>query len=116
MTEPRPDAGRGPPLARSTLDRAAQLRTDAVWLAEAWQRARVLVVADGQALVAGDRLVLVAAGPGARRASGFPRRRPAGTPYFAVVAPLPATGPTTWPGRTASARSATSCPTSRPGC
>jgi NAD+ diphosphatase len=32
------------PLASSPFDRAAHLRTDAGWLADAWQRARVLVV------------------------------------------------------------------------
>ena len=80
-----------PPLARSTLDRAAQLRTDPVWLDEAWARGRVLVVSEGKALVAGDRLVLVgpeAAPEGQRLFLGVD---PEGTPHFAVVAPLPAT-------------------------
>jgi NAD+ diphosphatase len=43
-----------PPLARSTLDRAAHRRTDEAWLAEAWKRARVLLVDEvrgGRALV-----------------------------------------------------------------
>ena len=78
-----------PPLARSTLDRAAQLRTDEVWLAEAWQRARILVVDRGKAMVAGDRLVLLPpdqAPPGDRIFLGVDS---AGTPYFAVTAPLP---------------------------
>jgi NAD+ diphosphatase len=71
------------------LDRAAQLRTDTVWLAEAWQRARVLVIHNGKALIAGDRLVLVApdqAPPGDRLFLGVDS---SGTPYFAVIAPLP---------------------------
>lgn len=36
--------GRGPLLARATLDRAPHRRTDEAWLAEAWPRARVVVV------------------------------------------------------------------------
>ena len=81
-----------PPLARSTLDRAGQLRTDPVWLDEAWGRGR-----------------RCSSSPTARRwspATGWcwsaPTRRPTGerlflgvdpdgTPYFAVVAPLPPT-------------------------
>jgi NAD+ diphosphatase len=80
-----------PPLSRSTLDRAAALRTDRIWLDEAWPRSRVLVVHDGQALIAGDRLVLVSpaeAPPGEHLFLGVDR---AGTPYFAVDAPLPPT-------------------------
>jgi NAD+ diphosphatase len=77
-----------PPLARSTLDRAARFRTDAAWLAEAWPRSRVLVVDDGRALVAGDRLVLLApeqAPDGDRLFLGVDG---AGTPYFAVAGAL----------------------------
>lgn len=80
-----------PALSRSTLDRAAQLRGDDVWLAEAWQRSQVLVVKNGKALVAGDRLLLV---PPAQAPEGerlFLGVDSAGTPYFAVVADLPAT-------------------------
>ena len=87
--DPRHRRRFGPPLSRSTLDRAASLRTDTVWLAEAWQRARVLVISDGKALVAGDRLVLVSpeqAPPGDRLFLGVDA---AGAPYFAVIAPLP---------------------------
>jgi NAD+ diphosphatase len=79
----------GPPLARSTLDRASQLRTDPVWLAEAWTRAKVLVISDGKALVAGDRLVLVTADEAPEGERLFMGVDPAGVPYFAVVAPLP---------------------------
>lgn len=80
-----------PPLSRSTLDRAAALRSDPVWIEEAWPRSRVLVIHDGLALIAGDRLVLVSpseAPPGDRLFLGVDR---AGIPYFAVDAPLPAT-------------------------
>jgi NAD+ diphosphatase len=82
---------RTPPLARSTLDRAAQLRTDPVWLAEAWQRSRVLVVDEGKALVAGDHLVMVTpttAPDGERLFLGVDS---SGTPYFAIAATLPRT-------------------------
>jgi NAD+ diphosphatase len=71
------------------LDRAAQLRSDPVWLAEAWIRSMVLVIDDGRALVAGDHLVLVRsdqAPDGERLFLGVDRE---GTPYFAVVAALP---------------------------
>jgi NAD+ diphosphatase len=79
----------GPPLARSTLDRAGQLRSDPVWLAEAWSRAKVLVIDDGRALVAGDRLVFTAPdeAPGGERL--FMGVDPAGVPYFAVVGTIP---------------------------
>jgi NAD+ diphosphatase len=88
-----PEVRRGftPPLARSTLDRAASLRTDEVWLAEAWQRSRVLVISDGRAMVAGDHLVLVPpdqAPDGQRLFLGVDQ---AGVPYFAVEAELPPT-------------------------
>jgi NAD+ diphosphatase len=52
--------GAQPSLARSTLDRAAHRRGDAQWLAEAWPKARVLVIGtDGRALVHEGALVLV---------------------------------------------------------
>ncbi|PGH42648.1 NAD+ diphosphatase [Micromonospora sediminicola] len=88
-----------PPLARSTLDRAAHLRTDPTWLAEAWERARVLVLDsadDGRALVRGaaapPELVLV--GPGElpevpRSVPMFLGVEPDGVPVFAVDGPLP---------------------------
>ncbi|MEU0960553.1 NAD(+) diphosphatase [Micromonospora aurantiaca] len=89
-----------PPLARSTLDRAAHRRTDPAWLTEAWERARVLVLdstAEGRALVRGastpPELVLV--GPGElpevpRSVPMFLGVEPDGVPVFAVDGPLPA--------------------------
>lgn len=77
-----------PPLGRSTLDRAAQLRTDPVWLDEAWTRSRVLVVDGGKALVAGDRLILLTADEAPDGPRLFLGVDPDGTPHFAVVAPL----------------------------
>jgi NAD+ diphosphatase len=87
-----------PPLARSTLDRAAHRRTDEGWLAEAWKRARVLLVDDvrgGQALVreaGGVELVFV-------DPESAPETEPSerfflgidtdGVPVFAVPSPLP---------------------------
>jgi NAD+ diphosphatase len=82
-----------PPLARSTLDRAAALRTDPVWLDEAWTRSRILVVDDGKALVAGDRLVLLTPDEAPEGQRIFLGVDPDGTPYFAVLAPLPPTKP-----------------------
>jgi NAD+ diphosphatase len=88
-----------PPLARSTLDRAAHRRTDPGWLAEAWEQARVLVLDsadEGRALVRGaaapPELVLV--GPGElpevpRSVPMFLGVEPDGVPVFAVDAPLP---------------------------
>ncbi|MFC0096503.1 NAD(+) diphosphatase [Micromonospora marina] len=89
-----------PPLARSTLDRAAHRRTDPGWLTEAWERARVLVLdsaAEGRALVRGaatpPELVLI--GPGElaevpRSVPMFLGVEPDGVPVFAVDGPLPA--------------------------
>ncbi|MEV4757756.1 NAD(+) diphosphatase [Micromonospora sp. NPDC049559] len=89
----------GPALARSTLDRAAYRRTDPRWLAEAWARARVLVVeaaTGGRALVTGpeERPELLLLAPDA-----VPPHEPEvrlflgveadGTPVFALDAPLP---------------------------
>lgn len=88
-----------PPLARSTLDRAAHRRTDPDWLAEAWERARVLVLDsadDGRALVRGSKAPpeLVLVGPGElpevpRSVPMFLGVEPDGVPVFAVDAPLP---------------------------
>ena len=92
-------AAAGPPLARSTLDRAADRRRDPEWLTDAWRRSRLLVVeapAGGRALVTGadDRPSLVLLDP----ASAPEHEPPArlflgvdvdGTPLFAVDAALP---------------------------
>ena len=97
------------PLARSTLDRAAQVRTDAVWLAEAWQRARVLVVDDGRAMVAGRPPGAGVARPEAPAGrAALPRGRPGRRAVLrGARRRCRRPGPTTWPGRTASARSGT---------
>ncbi|MEV0154389.1 NAD(+) diphosphatase [Micromonospora sp. NPDC050686] len=88
-----------PPLARSTLDRAAHRRTDPQWLAEAWERARVLVLdstAEGRALVRGaaapPELVLLGSGElpeVPRSVPMFLGVEPDGVPVFAVDGPLP---------------------------
>lgn len=91
-----------PPLARSTVDRAAHRRPDTAWLASAWTTAQVLVVdstrggaalieeADGKA-----RLVLIPAAEAPGAAPGRPATERMflgvdtdGTPLFAVDAPL----------------------------
>lgn len=88
----------GPPLARTTLDRAAHRRTDPEWLAQAWERARVLVVdiaGGGRALVRSgvDRpaLLLLAASEVPEGSTGrlFLGVQPDGAPVFAVEATLP---------------------------
>lgn len=88
-----------PPLARSTLDRAAHRRADPAWLAEAWERARVLVLdsaTDGRTLVRADasppELVLLGAGElpeVPRSVPMFLGVEPDGVPVFAVDSPLP---------------------------
>ncbi|MFC4017267.1 NAD(+) diphosphatase [Micromonospora sp. GCM10011542] len=88
-----------PPLARSTLDRAAHRRTDTDWLVEAWLRARVLVLDsgnEGQTLVRADAsppsLMLLGADdlpPEAESAAMFLGVEPDGVPVFAVDAALP---------------------------
>jgi NAD+ diphosphatase len=95
----QPDIGEQPgvpPLARTTLDRAAFHRRDPDWLDDAWKRGRVLVIdarKDGRALVrdraGGAELVLVdpADAPDGERL--FLGLDPDGTPLFAIDAPLP---------------------------
>lgn len=85
-----------PPLARSSVDRAAARRTDPKWLADAWQRARVLVINPaGRVLCAAEpvpALVLLEprqAPPAPEGDRLFLGLGPDGTPYFAVVADLP---------------------------
>ena len=89
-----------PPLARSTLDRAAEHRRDEQWLAEAWKRSRVLVVDvvnGGVTMVAGgeDRPALVLLDPDSAPEVAPADRlflgvEPDGTPVFAIDAALPA--------------------------
>ncbi|HYN94608.1 MAG TPA: NAD(+) diphosphatase [Pilimelia sp.] len=101
MTDPRSYAT--PPLARYAVDRAAHRRTDAEWLARAWDTAEVLVVdvaAGGQALVrepgngAGTAaLVLLPSAqcpPVAAERRLFLGEAADGSALFAVDAPLPA--------------------------
>ena len=87
-----------PPLARTTLDRAAHHRRDADWLKQAWSRARVLVVdvaGGGQVLVAAGATVSLVLLESAAAPSVEPAARlflgvePDGTPVFAVDADLP---------------------------
>jgi NAD+ diphosphatase len=92
----------GPPLSRTTLDRAAEHRRDPAWLAAAWERGQVLVVdlaKGGRALVTdrpdgGSALVLVPPSEAPEAERWFLGVGPDGTPYWAVDAPLTATGDT----------------------
>jgi NAD+ diphosphatase len=83
-----------------TLDRSTHRRTDPAWIAEAWTKAKVIVVdvahtAVGRALVRDDELVLFDSTDLAV-ASSDPRDRyflgvdADDTPYFAVAGELPA--------------------------
>jgi NAD+ diphosphatase len=93
----QPGAG-GPPLARTTLDRAAQHRTDDAWLADAWKRGRVLLIdveKGGRALVR-DRadgsaeLVLIDDTEAPEGTHYFLGVDPDGTPLFMIDTALPA--------------------------
>ena len=88
MPEPTARPRRVPALARSSLDRAAHRRTDAEWLAEAWHRARVLVIEDGRGLVLDGRLVLVAPADAPAGDRLFLGLDASGTPYFALAGEL----------------------------
>jgi NAD+ diphosphatase len=84
-------AGRPPALSRATVDRDAARRGDGAALEEAWATARVLVVADGRALVAeedGPELVLVDAAD-APEGERYYLGRDEASAYFAVVGRLP---------------------------
>ncbi|MEV4707258.1 NAD(+) diphosphatase [Actinoplanes sp. NPDC049316] len=102
--EEQPDVGEqpgldGPPLARTSLDRAAHRRKDEAWLAEAWKSGLVLVIdiaKGGRALIAGadgekPSLVLVGGSEAPEGERLFLGVDPAGAPIFAVDAPLPET-------------------------
>jgi NAD+ diphosphatase len=86
-----------PPLARTTLDRAAHHRKDDAWLAEAWARGLLLVVdidGGGKALVrdradGGAELVLTDTGKAPEGERLFLGIDPDGTPLFTVDAELP---------------------------
>jgi len=75
-------------LSRSVVDRDAAAREDDAGLSAAWDRSRVLVVQDGQALVDGTSLVLVEPHQ-APDGDRFYLGSDAGQPYFAVTGPLP---------------------------
>jgi NAD+ diphosphatase len=86
-----------PPLARTTLDRAAHLRKDAAWLAGAWHRAHVLVIdpgKGGRALVrdhddGAATLVLLDAKSAPDGDRFFLGLEPDATPVFTISASLP---------------------------
>lgn len=90
----------GPPLARTTLDRAAAHRPDEKWLAAAWERGQVLVVdlaAGGRARVtdhpdSGVALILVPPPEAPEAERWFLGVGPDGTPYWAVDAALDTDG------------------------
>jgi NAD+ diphosphatase len=85
------------PLARGGVDRAAQRRTDTAWLAAAWAEpgTRVLVVADGRALVrfgeGGAELLFVPPQEAPRGVRFLLGVDAAGVAYFGVLGPLPDT-------------------------
>jgi NAD+ diphosphatase len=96
----QPDVGEQPgvpPLARTTLDRAALHRKDEAWLADAWKRGLVLVVdiaSGGRAPVldrpdGGARLALLDAASAPEGERLFLGLDPDGTPLFAVDTALP---------------------------
>ncbi len=88
-----------PPLARTTLNRAALHRKDEAWLEQAWTRGLVLVVdlsQGGRALVTdrpdgGVALVLLPSADAPQAEHWFLGLDPDGTPLWTVDAPLPAT-------------------------
>jgi NAD+ diphosphatase len=101
----QPDVGEQPgpavpPLARTSLDRAAHHRTDDDWLAGAWKTGLVLVIdiaKGGRALITErpdgtPTLVLVGADAAPEGERLFLGVDPAGVPIFAIDAPLPESG------------------------
>ncbi|MEV6347818.1 NAD(+) diphosphatase [Actinoplanes sp. NPDC051851] len=96
----QPDLGEQPgtpPLARTTLDRAAERRKDEAWLAAAWSRGQVLVVdlaTGGRALVTtrpddGAALVLLPAAEAPEAERWFLGVDADGTPLWTMAAALP---------------------------
>jgi NAD+ diphosphatase len=102
LSEQRPPptlthTGLGPlALARGTLDRATEQRTDPEWLAKAWAApgTRVLVVNHARALVRSDppELVLLPAAEAPAGPRYFLGRDGDGRAYFAITGPLPEPG------------------------
>ena len=101
-TGEQPDVGEqpgpaGPPLARTSLDRAAHHRRDDDWLAQAWKTGLVLIIdiaQGGRALIterpdALPTLVLIGADAAPEGERLFLGLDPAGVPIFAVDGPLP---------------------------
>ncbi len=88
---PAPPAGDPPvpSLSRAALRRVAHRRSDDEWLAGAWKRSRVVVVHRGQTLTRDGGLVLLAPDEAPEGDRLFLGEDDAGTPYFAVIAPLP---------------------------
>jgi NAD+ diphosphatase len=116
-TAASPDVGEqpglgGPPLARTSLDRAAHHRKDDDWLAQAWKTGLVLIIDStkgGRALVTRrpdgtPTLVLIGADEAPEGERLFLGVDPAGVPIFAVDAPLPETGGPALPGAGGPAR------------
>jgi NAD+ diphosphatase len=87
----------GPPLARTSLDRAAHRRKDDDWLAQAWKGGLVLIIDSakgGRALITegpagAPELLLVSADEAPEGERLFLGIEPAGVPVFAVDAALP---------------------------
>ena len=79
---------RRPALARATVDRAAERRSDDAWLAEAWTRAKVLRWDGDKVAVDGEGLMVTSTddAPAERYFLGVDDD---GTPWFAAVGRLP---------------------------
>ncbi|AGL20777.1 NAD(+) diphosphatase [Actinoplanes sp. N902-109] len=88
----------GPPLARTSLDRAAHHRKDDAWLDQAWKTGLVLVIdiaKGGRVPLSGldagtPALALISSDTAPEGERLFLGVDPAGTPIFAIDAPLPA--------------------------
>ncbi|MDT4991976.1 MAG: diphosphatase [Actinoplanes sp.] len=95
----QPGAG-GPPLARTTLDRAAHRRTDEAWLDDAWKRGRTLLIdmaKGGRALIrnradGGAELVLIDDTDAPDGAHYFLGVDQDGTPLFMIDTAVPEDG------------------------
>ncbi|WP_345628938.1 NAD(+) diphosphatase [Rugosimonospora acidiphila] len=76
-------------MSRTGLQRVAHRRADEIWLADAWFRAKVLIVDGVNALYRDGHLMFVDAAGAPEGDRMFLGEDEAGTPYFAVLAPLP---------------------------